>query len=168
MKRLKFTNIYMLVITKSDREFFQVAFAVFTGWAIFFFHTFCFYGPRRIELGMWHNFLTWKCMENVTSRRPLIKPWWTSGKSRLLSKAVALEIKKKKHSKHFGPLIGLKGSWGSRLPRTPSIYMFVNFNLFIYAGTQVKLCSVTHKLAKNIETSLYCVTFWTKILQSFE
>ena len=35
MKRLKVTNIYRLVVTKSDREFFQVAFAVFAGWAAF-------------------------------------------------------------------------------------------------------------------------------------
>ena len=45
--------IYMLAVTKSDLELFQVSLAVFAGWAIFFFfHTFCFYGTQRTELGM--------------------------------------------------------------------------------------------------------------------
>ena len=34
--RLKITYIYMLAVTKSDSEFFQVPLVVFTGWVIFF------------------------------------------------------------------------------------------------------------------------------------
>ena len=46
----------MLVVTKSDREFVQVAFGVFTGWAIFFFLAFCFYGTYTIVVLRASNF----------------------------------------------------------------------------------------------------------------
>ena len=66
--------------------------------------------------------VTWKCIASVTSRRLLIKLCWTSGKSRLLSKAVALEIEKKETFKAFRPFHRPKRkSGGGRLPRTPSI-----------------------------------------------